>query len=174
MAVEFKGALANLVKKTEFVVVSVEDESSEENDVLRIEIKDKITVTGSNPLPNGGAMRHEDNIIYVAGEDVSLFQKGCQEVDGQTIYSGSLKMDVSKPKFRTNNGVTEVVKAAKLWLTSVKFNKKGNALRADSRDAGRNALLKLFGQPVQETVLPASRQNTTAKAEVTAEEEINA
>lgn len=170
--VEFKGALAKLVKKTEFEVLNVEDESSEQNNVLRIEIAEKIKVTGSNPLPNGAPMVHAEAVIWVAGNDVETFMSGVTEKDGKTFYSGDLKLDVSKPKTKMENGAAVITKPARLWLTAVKFNKRGNELRSESRDAGKNAILKLFGQAVVDAIATPSRTSVAAQAlEVTAEEE---
>lgn len=162
--VEFKGALANLIKKVSFVVVNVEDESSEETDVLRVEIAEELTITGSNPLDNGEKMIHKDNVVYVAGDDIEAFQNALKptDVEGEFLYEGNLKLDVSKPKFRVVNGEVKITKSPKLWLVSVKFNKRGNALRNDTQAKGRNAILKLFGQKVPDETTGATTPEVTA------------
>jgi hypothetical protein len=145
MTVEFKGALAKLLKFVTFGVLAVEDDSSENTQVAKITMAEPLTVRGSNPLPNGGTMNHTDNIIYVAADDIAEFEKGCTEnPDGTVTYKGAMKLDVSKPKVRQVNGKVEVTQGPKLWLVSVPFNRRGASLRTTTRDAAREAIIALF------------------------------
>jgi hypothetical protein len=143
--VELKGLIAKFIKNITFKVESIEDDSSENAQVLRVKVSEQITVTGSQPLSNGGKMVWKDDVIYVGPDDIEAFQKGLKE-DG--TYEGSLKLDVSKPWTRMKNGKTEVTKSPKLWLRAVRFDKGGNELRNTTRQAANNAILALFNQPV--------------------------
>lgn len=147
MAVELIGALAKKLKTTTFGIASVEDETGESgNQVLRVELKEDITVTGSNPLPNGADMKVTANVVFIGNDDVAAFMKGVS-ADGES-YTGGLKLDVAKPQGKMKNGKFEITKKPQVWLTAIRFNKRGRSLQKETQTEATNSILALFGQPV--------------------------
>lgn len=166
--VTLTGPLAKLVKKTRLVLLSVDDDSSKNTDVIRVELKEKLRVKGSNPLPNGKDMIHSEDFLFVAAEDVPLFMANVKEEDdGTIVYEGPLKLDVSKPKGGIVNGQWVWRTQPKLWLVSTLFSRRGGELIQNSQDTMRDALNALFAPP-EETPEEIAKREAAAKATSTA------
>lgn len=145
--VEMNGLLAKVAKVTKFVVLSTEDDSSENSDVLKVEIAHPLRVTSSIPFNQGKEVTIEKSVIYVGQDNIAAFKEGLQEEDGQIVYTGSLKLDVSKPKTRVGrDGKAEITQGSRIWLTATRFNRMGAKSSSDRRQASISAIAQLFGQ----------------------------
>jgi hypothetical protein len=100
--VNLSGKLAGLIKKVKFEVVGVEDESSENAQVIRVEMAEEMEATGSNTLPNGGAMKYKSSTIFVGPDDIQAFEDGLttegEGEDQKTFYEGALKLTYPSPE----------------------------------------------------------------------------
>lgn len=145
-----KSKFAKLLKKLTLVVESVEDDSSEENQVLIINLKEPIKeIKSSIPLPSGQpiVLRNVKQ-LKVAADNILAFEAGFDEE--KLTYEGPMKLDVAKPRLINRNGRMEVVKAPQAWLVSTYYNRSGETLRRSTRDAASKALDTLFGNPAPE------------------------
>lgn len=187
MAVELKG-LGGFIKKTLLNIVSIEDDSSENTQVLKITLAEKKRVRGSLPLDNGKPCMWEDSVMYIAQPndelegDITLFLKGIQNKkddddnfipneDGYIRYEGTMKEDVAKPKIRIVGGVEKVIKEPRLWLRSVSFAKGGQALSQDTRAKQGTAIANLFASLEEGPETPAPTINVPNRTVVTTDTE---
>lgn len=127
--------LLQFIKATEFVVLSVEDDSSgatvnnPNGTVVKIlHLAQPITAVGSNPSPSGHVMKATDAKVHVAADNWTKFLEQAEVKDGTIHYKGDMHLDVSKPDGRNVNGKLVITKPAKIWLTSVKFSRSGGQL----------------------------------------------
>lgn len=140
-------SLKKFLKQTKLVILSIEDDSSEETKVLKLTLAEPTTAIGSNVTDTGAEMKLLNvTTVYVAADDIEKFMATAEE-DGDIInYEGSMKLDVSRPNGRLVNGVFAITKPSKAFLTSVAFNKRGNGLRADRTAALSAAIAGIFGK----------------------------
>lgn len=166
--------LQRFIKSTGLVISVIEDDSSADTEVKILFLAEPVNAVGSNPTPEGKEMRVSGSKVYVAAEDIDKMLEGLTEKDGKLVYNGSMHLDVSKPKIRNVNGVPTVTAAAKIWLTSTKFSRRGAALQQQQRNDLSNVINKFFaGGTVDlaaETVVTAEAE--PAKEEVKAKPEV--
>jgi hypothetical protein len=141
--------LKKFIKKTDLVISAVEDDSSENTQILKLTLAEKVpSIKGSNPTDQGQDMvLREVETVYIAGDDdIEAFKKDADldEASGIISYKGPMKLDVSKPNGRFVNNVFVITKPAKAWLTSVGFNKRGAGLRSDRQSGLSAAVAKFF------------------------------
>lgn len=150
--VQLTGPLAKLQKKTRIRILAVDDDSSKQTDVLVVEMFEKMRIKGSNPLPNGKDMWWTEDKLYIAADDIPVFNQGVKEVQGQNgevevWYEGPLKLDVSKPRGSIVNGAWVWRTQPKLWLLSTLFSRRGSELIQNTQETMRGALNTLFAPP---------------------------
>lgn len=146
--------LSKLEPKIEFLIKNVADDSSapgpdgEEGTVVKIlHLAQPVTAEGSIPNDKGKFPAIRDNKIYVAGDDVTALALGLTEnTDGTLSYKGSLKYDVSRPKYSVVRGRTVLTAPARIWLTSVSFRRKGRQLAADNRQKVRTSIDEIYSK----------------------------
>lgn len=142
--------MKKFIKQTTLIIDSVEDDSSENTQMLKLNLKEVIPqIKGSNVVGETGMdlIVREVTSLLVAGDDVEKFWENCEQEGDILKYTGPMKLDVSKPNGRVNNrtGEFEMTKPARAWLTVTAFNRKGAGLIADKQKALGEALVKLFG-----------------------------
>jgi hypothetical protein len=167
--------LGKIVKSVKLTIVSIEDESTTNSQVLRVELAEDVPATGSMPLSDGSFPKKTSNVIYVGqgNEDekgsITAFMEGLKknddgeveyDADGFAHYEGPMKLDISKPRIR--NG--KVVKEPRVWLTTVRFANGAQTLINENRTSTDNAILKLFGRPVAEAAAKPEQERVTVSA----------
>lgn len=167
MALQEKDLL-KFIKAVEFVVTSIEDDSSgatatnPTGTVVKIlHLAQPITAVGSNPTPGGQVMKATDTKIHVAADNWKKFLEQAEEKDGVIHYKGDMHLDVSKPDGRNVNGKLVVTKPAKIWLTSVKFSRSGGQLN-QSRVNNLNTMIDDMFKGNQPFDLSAQNTGTAA------------
>lgn len=169
------GKLGSLVKKATLVIIGIEEENTTNTQVLRIELGEEVTATGSIPLSDGTNPKRTDKFVFIGqpndqnegaiskfmAELPADFEDQLAKGDGVKVET-TLKMDVAKPKVR--NG--KVVKGPQIWLTEARFANGAATLINSTRESNNNTILKLFGRPVATTNAPAAEN---VAAEVTAD-----
>lgn len=141
--------LLKFVKKTEFAVKLIEDESSKAQDgsttvVKVLHLVNAVNAEGSIPTPDGKTMKVSGNKVYVAADNYDTFLQQAEVKDDVIVYTGDMHLDVSKPSGRTVNGEFVVTKPARIWLTATKFSRSGGQL-SQQRTQNLNGLIsKLF------------------------------
>lgn len=169
--VELTGPLAKLLKKTKLRILAVDDDSSRNTDLLKVELPEQIRIKGSNPLPNGKDMWWVADNLIVGPEDIKIFNAGIKEITNakgevEMWYEGPLKLDVAKPKGSMVNGQWVWRQQPRIWLVSTLFSRRGSDMIQDSQESMRGALNSLFAPP-EETQeerdkLTQAGKNTTA------------
>lgn len=148
MAIERKDLL-KFSRLTELAVKSVDDESSESNEVKLLVLEKPITAVGSIPAtgPNGEQiqMKMSASEVYVGADNIEDFMKNTEEKDGILLYKGPMHLDVSKPSGRMVNEKFQITKPAKIWLTKVKFSRFGGKSRQDQQANLSTAIATMFG-----------------------------
>ena len=134
--------LKNLVKKQELEIISVEADKIPTN--VEGEFEDGYTLTLKNALPEVKSTILQQGKHVVAKNVTQIFLIGKSDVqafldnssqhpdeEGTLIYNGSMKLDVSRPKYRQNpaTGLMEVSAAPRVFLTETTFNKRGAQMR---------------------------------------------
>ena len=142
-----QASLKKFLKQTKLVILSIEDDSSENTKVLKLTLAEPITAVGSNVTDSGAEMKLANvTTVYVAAEDIDKFMETAEEEGDNVTYEGSMKLDVSRPNGRIVNGAFQITKPSKVFLTAVAFNKRGNGLRQDRTAALSAAIAGIFGK----------------------------
>ena len=133
------------IKKTVLNIDSMDVDGGVNNDTLILFLEEEVESSSRNFTNDKGepvkVVRKE---VRVSETEVEEFKKNYDDATG--IYSGSMKLDVSKPKGNMGaDGQFKITKEAQVWLTGIPFVKRGQALRKDRNDAMSNALKVLFG-----------------------------
>lgn len=139
-----KEDLNKFIKATELGVTSVEDESSENNEVKLLHLTTDITVTGSLTAPDGSPMRVKDRKVYVGADNIEEFMQDCELKDNILYYKGPMHLDVSKPGGREVNGKFQITKPSKIWLVKVKFSRFGGSSRQKRQDNLNTMITNMF------------------------------
>ncbi len=142
--------LKKLSKSTELIIKLIEDDSSTGTTVKMLHLVKEVTAVGSIPIrENGEIPRAKSNVVYVAAENIDEFMKNANydEKEGLIIYNGPMHLDIGKPKTRVNQttGELTVTAPAKIWLTAVKFSRRGTALQQNSTQQRDAFIAKFFG-----------------------------
>ena len=136
--------------KVSLVVTGVVDDTSvgpdgEEGTTLKIlTLAEQITAQGSIPTVKGVLPTIKSNQVFCAGEDVAMLAAGLKEKEGKLYYEGTLKLDVSRPKFGRRNGQIVPISPARIWLTGTSFARKGRQLSQDNRQKVQQSVDSLF------------------------------
>lgn len=161
--------LLKFSKSVELAVTLIEDDSSggeNGNEVKILHLANDVTAVSSLPTSEGKEMKLKGNKVYVGSDNIDEFLKDCVEQDNVLIYKGPMHLDVSKPGGRMVNGVFQVTKAAKIWLTKTKFSRFGGSSRQDQQKGLSNMINTMFsGGVVELTAATAMVATTPVKAE---------
>lgn len=136
--------------KVTLVIKGVVDDSSvgpdgEEGTPMKIlTLEEQITATGSIPTAKGVPPTIKSLTVHCAGDDLAVLAAGLSEKDGKLVYNGTLKLDVSRPKFGRRNGQIVPVAPSRIWLTSTSFARKGRQLSQDNRQKVQSQVDSLF------------------------------
>lgn len=143
--------LNSLEPKVEIEIVKVDDDSSaagpdgEEGVTLKIlTLKQPLVAEGSIPNDKGKLPTIRDIKVYVAGDDVNQLALGLAKTADGLRYEGTLKLDVSKPKYQMVRGRAVLTAPARIWLTSESFRRKGRRLAADNRAKVQTSIKQLY------------------------------
>lgn len=144
--------LNSLEPKVEMEITKVDDDSSsagpdgEEGVTLKIlTLKQPLVAEGSIPNDKGKLPTIRDIKVYVAGDDVNQLALGLSRTaDGSLKYEGTLKLDVSKPKYQMVRGRAVLTAPARIWLTSESFRRKGRRMAADNRAKVQTSIKQLY------------------------------
>lgn len=139
--------LKKFMRQTKLRIVSIEDDSSTNTKLLKVTLAEPLAKVVSSNVTDTGAPIFATNVkeLTVAEDDIEKFYEGCED-DGDTlVYSGNMKLDVSRPNGRMVNGNFVITKPAKAWLVSVAFNRRGATMQQDKASALSSALKALFG-----------------------------
>jgi hypothetical protein len=166
-----KEDLKKFQKKNRLVVTNIEEDKTENTTNQILTLGEPVAkVVGTNPTDSGAEMYLENVVkVLINGteedetSDFGRFMKESRVEGDAIIYEGGMKLDVSKPNGRMVNGNFVITKAAKAWLCSVTFNKRGGKLVADNRAALSAAIGNLFSNVKTET--PAAAPSITQKTE---------
>jgi hypothetical protein len=144
-----KDLLARFGKSTELAIKLIEDDSSGDGtdggtQVKILHLVQPVNAVGSIPTPDGTEMKASGAKVYVAQDDIDKMLENVDEKDGILIYKGDMHLDVSKPGGRTVNGQFVITKPAKIWLTSVKFSRRGGQLRTSQTNNLGDMINKMF------------------------------
>ena len=144
MALDMTGV--SRIKKTTFVVSEIEEDAGVNSDTAVLKLETPLVGVFSRNFVDekGNPIKVDAEEVRVSQEDWEDFKKGYNDADG--TYEGQLKLDVSKPKGQMQaDGSFKITQGARVWLVSVPFHKRGQALRQGRQTAMADALKAIFG-----------------------------
>ncbi len=148
--------LKKFMKTLELEVVQIHDDSTADTQILRLELAKPVNAKSSIIAANNDYIYMQDKEVIVSNEDIDSFFEAVEEKDGKMFYKGTMKLDVSKPVgWNNREGVWELKKPSRIWLTSVTFDKLGRSGRAENKD-GLSEFLKEMIQKNKPSNAPAS------------------
>lgn len=147
-------SLVKWSKTTELLITQIEDDSSGTGDdenpgtvVKILHLAQPVNAEGSLPTRDGHPMKVKNNKVYVAADDWEKFKKEATETDDGIVYKGTMHLDVSRPRTRTNrNGQVEVTGQSKIWLCTVKFSRRRGTLQQNGIQQTNNFMNQLFAE----------------------------
>lgn len=144
-----KDLLARFAKSTELAIKLIEDDSSGDGtdggtQVKILHLVQPVNAVGSIPTPDGSPMKATNSLVYVAQDDIDKMLENVEEKDGILVYKGDMHLDVSKPGGRMVQGQFVITKPAKIWLTSIKFSRRGGQLRTSQTNNLGDMINKMF------------------------------
>lgn len=141
--------LLSLVKKVTFVVTSIEDDTSIGRDGEKIinkilTLQEPIQATSSTGVGDKGLpITIKDSKVHMNERDLEEFLEGCRKEGDVVVYEGGLHLDVSRPKVDRTTGAVRT--PARIWVTSIKFNKLGNQTRTEQQKNYNTLIADMFG-----------------------------
>lgn len=144
MALDMTGV--SRIKKTSLLISEIEEEAGVNSDTAVLKLETPLDGVSSRNFVDvkGNPIKVNTEEVRVSQDDWEEFKKGYNDADG--TYEGQMKLDVSKPKGQMQaDGTFKITQGAKVWLVSVPFHKRGQALRSNRQTAMADALKAIFG-----------------------------
>lgn len=161
MALDMTGV--SRIKKTSLVIAEIEEDAGVNSDTAVLKLEAPLYGVSSRNFVDekGNPIKVDAEEVRVSQDDWEEFKKGYNDDDGS--YEGQLKLDVSKPKGQMQaDGTFKITQGARVWLVSVPFHKRGQALRSSRQTAMTEAMKAIFGSGAAST---PSAPNTAPKQE---------